>query len=142
MKDKTFEEIAKDGVGTIYHKSLEDGVRFVILRGPASLCAYLGIPNDHPLANQDYDNIPLDCHGGLTYGHDYLNKKKDGYFWYGWDYSHSGDKSFYDIGRERDCDDTEWTPEMVAKDSWSAKYEFSKLVKLAERIYTKAKSET
>ena len=38
------------------------------------LCCYLGIHNTHPLANKDYESIPLNVHGGLTYSGE--DKKK------------------------------------------------------------------
>ena len=64
---KTFEEMAKDEVGTIYVDSYIEGVRYLIIRGLASLCAYVGIPEQHPLAGQGDDLIDLDVHGGLTF---------------------------------------------------------------------------
>jgi hypothetical protein len=74
------------------------GMKGIVLRGAPSLCAYIGIPTWHPLAGLDYNDVPLDVHGGLTFG-----DRGDGewrsakYFWYGWDYAHSGDLCFYDL---------------------------------------------
>lgn len=136
---KTFRELAKDKVGTIYHDEFKDGMRFIILRGPPSLCAYIGIPLEHPLAGQDYDDLPIDCHGGLTFsgsGNDDVYRP-EGFWWYGWDYGHAGDKCFYDLdfdlGTSR-SGDTGWLVEDIIKDSWSAKYDMEHLIKLAEGI--------
>ncbi len=63
-------------------------------------CAYVQLPESHPYYGQtDYDAIPVDCHGGLTYAAFGLHPekyKKDG-FWVGWDYLHWGD--FADYGK-------------------------------------------
>ncbi len=98
---KTFEELAQDNVGTVYEDFVEKGIRCRILRGPGSLVAYLGIPPKHPLAGKNYDDVPLDVHGGLTFG-DMGGEQEHrtdnwpaGYYWYGWDYSHWMDKAFY-----------------------------------------------
>ena len=55
-------------------------------------CGYVGVPINHPLAGFDYEDLPIACHGGLTF-----SQKGDGkylseeYWWYGWDYAHLGD---------------------------------------------------
>lgn len=45
----TWEELVKMESGTILEDWYDDGVRCLIIRGPSSLCAYLGVPLDHPL---------------------------------------------------------------------------------------------
>ena len=142
MEKKTFEEISKDKAGTLYHDEIEEGVRFIVIRGPSHLCAYVGIPTTHPLAGFNYDLIPITCHGGLTFGGEGDDKyRPKGYFWYGWDYGHSGDYSFYYDKESWGCyaNDKKWTVEEVVEDSWDAIYDFQRLVKLAEGIYSKAK---
>ena len=143
MKEKTYEELAKDEVGTIYHDKYDEGVRFIVMRGPGALCAYAGIPENHPLAGHHYDDLPVQAHGGLTFG---SKGEKDeawpvGFWWYGWDYGHKGDFSFYYLD---DClkdsliyhniNDHKWTVKEVVGDSWDALYDFKKLMKLAEAI--------
>lgn len=69
------------------------GLPCLILEGPfGNPCAYVGIPPEHPIAGQHYDNVDIECHGGLTFGAlgDEETRPADRY-WYGWDYSHSGD---------------------------------------------------
>lgn len=112
----------------------DEGVRCLVLRSSFHLCAYLGIPIDHPLANKSYDDIPLQCHGGLTFG-----DKGDGkiwpenWFWYGWDYGHCDDQSFYKgIAKEFEGRGKKWTiKEVVSEINW-ALYDFKKLMKLVE----------
>lgn len=130
MLDKTFGELVKDKPGTIYWQGEVNGYRGLIQRGGASVCAYLGLPKDHPLAGADVDEIDLPVHGGLTFaswGDGEGGWEKDLY-WIGWDYGHLGDINFYDIdifskvpeystdlyleGLIRD-DQIRWTPAMV-----------------------------
>ena len=138
--DKTFGEVAEDESGTIYLDEFEDGVRSLIMRGPCALCAYMGVPFDHPLAGFEYDILPIECHGGFTFAGEGTeeNKWPEGFYWYGWDYGHCDDKSFYEIvNATGDRDRKAWTPKLVLNDSWSARYEFKKLMSLAEQIVSK-----
>ena len=57
--------------------------------------AYVELPQNHPYYNVDYDNIPIDIHGGLTYCsnqlHTIADDEEGDRFFIGWDYSHYGD---------------------------------------------------
>ena len=35
--------------------------------GSGAWCGYVGVPAGHPAYGQDYDNVDVDCHGGLTF---------------------------------------------------------------------------
>lgn len=134
---ETFEDVAAAESGHVFCDEFDEGVRFIILRGPVSLCAYVGVPPSHPLAGKDYDDLPISAHGGLTYAGTGVHGDGETY-WYGWDYAHSGDRSTYDYiteGRRAMAErETAWTPAMVYADAWEAVYEFKKLVTLAEKI--------
>ncbi len=67
--------------------------RALILAGPmGSPVAYVGVPSGHDLAGKSYDDIPLECHGGLTFADEGgRGNWPAGWYWYGWDYAHSGD---------------------------------------------------
>lgn len=57
-------------------------------------CAYVRLPKGHCLQGKDYMDIPINCHGGLTYSSSSLKvsaKKEIKGAWIGWDYSHYGD---------------------------------------------------
>ncbi len=149
-------------VGTIVADWFDEGVRAIIMRGPASFCVYLGIAENHPLAGFSYDDVPVEAHGGLTFsakgGEKYKkghHKKGEftpwpiGFWWYGYDYAHLGDKTDFDyppkVQKEMDkfkdnhLDEHNWTIGEIKKDSWSAIYSFKKLIKLSEEICKKAK---
>ncbi len=49
------------------------------------LCGYVQIPKRHPLYSKDWDEIDLDCHGGIT-----CNENHEEH-WIGFDCAHSGD---------------------------------------------------
>lgn len=130
----TWQSVVKAEVGHIFLDRHEEGVRFMVMRGPNSLCAYVGVPLSHPLAGHDYDDVPLSCHGGLTFSEKGGGKWPEGWWWYGWDYAHSGDAATYERLRSWGSgDEVQWTPAMVEDDSWSAVWDFKKLVKFAEK---------
>lgn len=63
-------------------------------------CCYIEIPKCNKFYNCDYVDIPLECHGGLTYSRNTLtnvetNRKSKRWF-IGWDYGHYGDYLGYD----------------------------------------------
>mgnify|MGYP000897041619 CR=1 FL=1 len=127
-----YEEIKKLETVTILKDWMDENVRVIIVRGPVSVVVYLGIPIDHTFVRKDYNNIELDCHGGLTFSNegDGINRP-EGLWWYGWDYAHAGDKAFYEESF-RISNRIEWNDEMVAEDIVPAIQEFKKLMKLAE----------
>ncbi|MCM1316396.1 MAG: hypothetical protein NC244_13615 [Alistipes senegalensis] len=50
-----------------------------------------------------YDDIPVECHGGLTYSKSYVNGLfTDSGWWIGWDYAHDGDY-FGDMHDDTSC---------------------------------------
>jgi hypothetical protein len=123
----------------------EDGIRRLIcnIRGN-HFTQYLGIPKDHPLAGFNYNDIPLNCHGGLTFsskGDGKIHPK--GYWWYGWDYAHIEDYCYFGLPeidkRHKELNEHDWTLEEVLEDGWEAHYDFKKLINLAEKIAKKSK---
>ena len=140
---KTWEELAKDEIGTIYHDEVREGVRFIVMRGPGALCAYAGVPERHPLAGHNYDNLPVSCHGGLTFAGKGDELRPEGWYWYGWDYAHSEDYCFYydsPLGHNLvfvKSTSKKWLVEDVVRDSWEALYDFRKLMGLTESVANK-----
>ena len=64
-------------------------------------CGYVGVPNGHPAYGQDYDNVDVDVHGGLTYADrcqvdgPICHVAEPGFpedvWWLGFDTAHAGD---------------------------------------------------
>lgn len=127
--------------GTIVFDKFENGLRFIVMRGPAAFCGYVGVPKDHPLAGFDHDFLQfIDVHGGLTFSSASKGGWPEGYFWYGWDYAHAGDKSVYDHNINYPFPDTDkdWTLGEVIDDSYMAVQNFQTLMRLAEEIHKSA----
>jgi len=121
----------------IVYDIFDEGVRFIILRGPFHWCGYVGIPEDHPLANFSYDDLAgVSAHGGLTFAGTRETWPK-GYYWYGWDYGHLGDRSHFEHDSGLKEDGHDWTIEEVIKDSQDAIYDFKRLMKLVEKVKNK-----
>jgi hypothetical protein len=142
-----FKKLAADPVGKIYVDRFDDSVRVLIMRGPASLCVYLGVPIDHPLAGNSYEDLPIECHGGLTFGDNpQANPKRgthwpEGFYWYGWDYAHCDDLAFYDLKPTGipgyKANGKAWTIAEAEKEIWSAVYGMKKLMTVAEKAFAK-----
>jgi hypothetical protein len=94
--------------------------RALVSTGPCgNFVAYVGVPADNSLAGRDYDDMPLDVHGGLTFAAEGGRRIwPAGWYWYGWDYAHAGDvipgiRSF-------DEHDKAWTVEEVEAEARQA----------------------
>src|SRR6185312_12086640 len=119
----TWEQISNAKGGHLFLDRFEDGIRFVILKGGSSLCAYAGLPIEHPLSGFNYDDIPVRAHGGLTFCGSDNKHLPTGFYFYGWDYAHSGDYcDYYDRPPLSEIfshdEDKKWLVEDVIKDSW------------------------
>jgi hypothetical protein len=115
MNMKTFQDCKNDEPATIYEDWQEGDYRCLVMRGPAALCAYIGVKEGHPLYGVDYSRLSFDVHGGLTYaspGEGTL--RPAGYWWLGWDYGHYRDACFYD--NVYNYDETQWEPDMVKRE--------------------------
>ena len=140
-KDYTWEELVAMKSGTILHDEFDEGIRFIVMRGPDSLCAYVGVTIDHPLAEHSYEDLPVIAHGGLTFASKGRDAWPEGWFWYGWDYSHCDDYAFYydqpPLASSFLRDGRKWLVKDVLEDSWETIYGIKKLLKLAEDIQEK-----
>ena len=78
----------------------------LIVRGPhGALCGYVGVPESHHYFDKDYDDVPVDVHGGLTFaarcqenveeGHGICHipehGRSDKIWWLGFDCAHCDD---------------------------------------------------
>ena len=89
----------------ILDKGFFKDYEYIILSLGSHPCAYVCIDSNNPFYNQDYDDIPIDVHGGLTFADNTLYRvlqysekykcdtlqtiKRDWII--GWDYGHYGD---------------------------------------------------
>lgn len=73
-------------VKTIYTGTVVDLIEYKVKQHPVfvGFMGYAKLPADHPWRQLNADDIPVDVHGGITYGPD-----SDG--WIGFDTMHAGD---------------------------------------------------
>ena len=94
------------------------GYRYIILNLGTHPTAYIEIPKGHKLNGQDYDDIDLNVHGGLTYSrHELLGIDSEN--WYiGWDYAHCDDYAGYELNmpKELRTHSKKWTTEEIDKE--------------------------
>lgn len=77
----------------------------IVRNGRGALCGYVGVPAGHPWHGKDYDDVPADVHGGLTYAdqcqegdpehgicHVPESGRPDDVWWLGFDCAHLGDE--------------------------------------------------
>lgn len=61
-------------------------------------CGYVGLPKENKYYGKSYDDIPVDCHCGLTYASRKLHTKNDtDKWWIGFDCGHCCDG--YDVSK-------------------------------------------
>lgn len=94
MKD-VLDLIKKEGDTKSWIYTCKNGIEFkcYIRRQPRAghLCGYVHLTPDSDFYGYEYDDIPVDCHGGLTYGSDH-----DGEWVIGFDCGHFVDlQPFY-----------------------------------------------
>jgi len=83
-----------------FHNSCAHGLSIFMRRnGSKAWCGYVAVPPDHPLYNhEDYMELTLSVHGGITWSADYLpGEHPDGNWYFGFDCAHSGDLSPRDV---------------------------------------------
>lgn len=73
----------------------------VVMQAMGFRTGYVGIPKGHKLFGTDYNDIYIDCHGGLTYADNYLVDQEDeDVWWIGYDCGHYGDGHDVDTCKE------------------------------------------
>ena len=118
---------------TIVADFFHEKVRCLITRDRTHWCAYVGVPQNHPLAGFDYSEIPLDCHWGLDFAKLGDGKfRPKGFYWYGWSYDHCDDAT--EIRLEYG---NKWTLKELMGEVCRVAEDFKVLVKLSETIFLK-----
>lgn len=109
-----------------------------VLDGPfKNYNGYVSVPKSHPCWGKDYNNVPVNVHGGLTFGSQggetsvvkkVLGKEREfkndaeqwpneEFWWFGWDTSHYNDYVVYKDGSSLNLSGTRWTVEMVVRET-------------------------
>lgn len=96
MKEMVYQ---KDEIMQVLYDNQYKGYKYYIISYGLYPCAYIEIPKGHKLYGaENYHEINVFVHGGLTYSKSYLyaiGKEKSWFI--GWDYCHAGDYAgFYE----------------------------------------------
>lgn len=85
-RDKSIAELLDSGT--------YDDYEYEIVSRGLHPCAYVKLPEGHKYYGLGYDDVPVDCHCGLTYAENYLSiLPLESGWWIGWDYGHCCDYS-------------------------------------------------
>lgn len=91
----------KDG-REVLDSGISFGFNFYIISFGSHPCCYVEIPDNHPLYLEKYDDIEIDCHGGLTFSSSKLTGiDETGLKWFiGWDFAHCDDYYCSPVGSD------------------------------------------
>ena len=106
------------------------GFDYYVLNLGTHPCAYIDV-SDTELKQTHYDDIDIDCHGGLTYSREYLNTiDKKGWF-IGWDYAHYCDFAGYELAMPTSLSSygKKWTTQEIVKECETVIDQLVKLLK-------------
>jgi len=103
------------------------GIKYLIKQNPRMYfwLAYVRLPDNHKWTQKiSYDDIPIDCHGGLTFkdSFDGNEKPEENWWgftkgtWVGWDYGHAGDFVSYGENPLIFANDKKWEYEEVEEE--------------------------
>lgn len=80
-----------------YHKGY---VCAVVFQRGGHRCGYVSLPKNNPYFGKNYDDIPISCHGGLTYARSTLAGISGEGWWIGFDCGHAGDARDHEAMRK------------------------------------------
>ena len=95
----------------------------VIFQPLGHRCGYVGLPEKNRFYGLDYNEIDVDCHGGLTYSSNHLYDQDDtNTWWIGFDCAHSGDSPDLEAVTEAFGDNTHvFMPRDIYGQLWTMK---------------------
>lgn len=108
------------------------GLTYSIITFGTHPCDYVDVKNTM-FDGKFYADIPIECHGGLTYSADYLPRTNDKGWFIGWDYAHWGDLFYSQYNIDMgviDIVSKEWTIDEVEEE---CKNVIDQLIKLTEK---------
>ena len=97
----------------IIEEGTSNGFQYAIVDGPYCYCAYVALPEGHKYYDVFYDDIPIECNGGLTF-----SGKYDNFYLIGWDYGHCDDYYPFNIIFDdlRFMSGKKWTTEEILEE--------------------------
>lgn len=103
-------DYTKESLCKVLHKGEFKGFKFAIVSYGTHPCCYVFLPKEHKYYGKSYDEIDIDCHGGLTYSDNELifNPLVNDDWIIGWDYAHCNDYIGY-YGYDSFKNSKKWT---------------------------------
>jgi len=105
-----------------------------VLDGPLkNFNGYVAVPKGHVAWGVDYDDLPIEVHGGLTFGQVGRNSDNwpdDSLWWFGFDTYHAGD--YVEYTSEIKIDGRKWSLEDVIGETETMAAQFSKM---AQKVF-------
>lgn len=129
------------------HVDERTGLRGLVLRGTFSFCAYVGVPDGHVLAS--LEELEFSTYRGVTLREpsSFLGME-EGWFLFGWDYAHAGDRlvappGFPDISISLMGNaPKDWTLEEVVEHVLDALFELHEALEAAKQALKSARPVT
>lgn len=106
----------------LLYANIKDGYHIAVVSYGTHPCAYVSVPKGHPYYGKAWDEIPIECHGGVTFSEPNCSFikwnddcAKEDIWWIGWDYAHFGDFSgIYMLpGHEPFTDTSVWETRLI-----------------------------
>ena len=87
----------KDKTCIVLKKGIYKDLNYVIVSYGTHPCCYIFLPENHKYYGKNYDDIDINCHGGLTFSSNDLvfNPILTNNWVIGWDYAHCNDYMGY-----------------------------------------------
>ena len=117
-------------------EGIYENFHYAIVSYGSHPCAYIELPENHKYYGKDYNDIPIDCHGGLTYssGDGIIFPTSDEHhrngYWIGWDYAHYTDY-YYSA-----CCYFYLLDESIYQKQWTTEEIFSEVKDVIEQLKT------
>lgn len=132
----------------ILNQGIYKNYEYIILDLHTHPTAYICLTSNSLFCQKKYNDIPIICHGGLTYSNNHLNRvikysekykcdtvQKIHRDWIiGWDYAHLGDYCGFDLFFSTFSSAKKWTTEEITEE---CKYVINQLIELENEKFAK-----
>lgn len=111
--------------------------------GSGYRCGYVGVPKGHPYYNVNYHTIPVEVHGGLTYGRVddiYPIPNNSKYYFLGFDCAHWDDALDLELVKELSSknkleDKLCCLEHFISGHKWTTEEVMAEVISLADQVY-------
>jgi hypothetical protein len=129
--------------GTILEKGVMNDINYAVIRSTLCICVYVGVPWEDKIASLDYNDIPVNPPGGLTFKSTKNTNFLPQYLcWFGWDYGHDfniNDMSdlYFHSAFHNNENFADIEVKKLKKDIWDVTYDLHNLLENESNIWPK-----